>query len=98
MIAEAKIEQLVRRAEAIDDRLMSPLDTETLVRLSRERAELDPVVSAIRELRATVTERNGAAALLNDPEMGAMAYEEMGRKEEAQAMRKKMQEVARKRK
>ncbi|MFO1185451.1 MAG: peptide chain release factor 1 [Bauldia sp.] len=76
MIPQAKADQLVKRAEAIDARLMTPVDTDTLIRLSRERAELDPVVSAIRVLRSKQSERESAAALLDDPEMGALARSE----------------------
>ena len=55
---------------------MEPIDTQTLIQLNRERAELDPVVAGIRELRAAEKEREDLAALLEDPEMGQIAFDE----------------------
>ncbi len=71
-----KIDSLLERADIIDRRLAEPTDGETLVRLSRERAELMPVVEAIRDLRRAEADRTGLDALLDDPEMRDMAYEE----------------------
>ena len=76
MLPEAKVDALVTRMEEIDARLSAPLDRDTLVRLSRERAELDPVYQAILLLRAAQRERAGLEALLADPEMRDMAYQE----------------------
>jgi len=76
MLPEAKVDALVVRMEEIDARLSAPLDRDTLVRLSRERAELDPVYQAILLLRAAQRERAGLEALLADPEMRDMAYQE----------------------
>ena len=52
MLPRQKIDALVARLETIDLRLQTPLDRDTLVKLSRERAELAPVYDAIRELNA----------------------------------------------
>ncbi len=76
LLPEAKIDALVARMEEIDARLGAPLDRDTLVRLSRERAELDPIYEAILTLRAAQRERAGLEALLADPEMRDMAYDE----------------------
>ena len=76
LLPEAKIDALVMRMEEIDARLSAPLDRDTLVKLSRERAELDPVYEAILALRAAQRERAGLEALLADPEMRDMAYDE----------------------
>jgi peptide chain release factor 1 len=76
MLPRQKIDAIVNRFEAIDQRLSQPIDGETLVKLSRERAELAPVHEAINELRAAEKEREGLAALLDDPEMGAIAADE----------------------
>ncbi|MEO8669465.1 MAG: PCRF domain-containing protein, partial [Bauldia sp.] len=76
MLPRQKIDALVTRFEAIDQRLSQPIDGETLVKLSRERAELAPVHEAIMELRTAERERLGLAALLDDPEMGTMAADE----------------------
>ncbi len=60
----------------IDDRLSRPIDGETLVKLSRERAELEPVHTAVSALEAAEAERRGLEALLKDPEMAALAEDE----------------------
>jgi peptide chain release factor 1 len=76
MLPRQKIDALLTRFEAIDRRLSQPIDGETLVKLSRERAELAPVHEAISELRTAEKEREGLSALLDDPEMGDIATEE----------------------
>jgi peptide chain release factor 1 len=76
MLPTDKIAALVARVETIDQRLAQPIDRETLVKLSRERAELEPVYLAIGELRAAEGEREGLDALAGDPEMAALAREE----------------------
>ena len=76
MLPKEKIEALVSRVQAIDARLSAPIDRDTLVKLSKERAELEPVYLAIGELQTAEREREGLTALLDDPEMGTIAAEE----------------------
>ncbi len=76
VLPDAKIDGVVNRVDHIDARLAAPLDRDTLVRLSRERADLEPVYEAILALRKAQGERAGLDALLADPEMAAMAEEE----------------------
>jgi peptide chain release factor 1 len=76
LLPREKISALVVRLEAIDDRLSQPIDRDTLVKLNRERAELQPVYAAIGELRAAEKERESLSALLGDPEMAALAEDE----------------------
>lgn len=76
MIPTEKIDALISRIRVIDAELSTPLDSETLVRLSRERAELEPVSEAAIELRAAIAEREGLEALLSDPEMADIARDE----------------------
>jgi peptide chain release factor 1 len=76
MLPREKINALTTRFEAIDQRLSQPIDGETLVKLSRERAELAPVYGAITELLAAEKEREGLTSLIDDPEMGDMAASE----------------------
>ncbi len=71
-----KIGAVVARMAEIDDRLSRPLGRETLVKLSRERAELEPVHAAVTELEAAEKERAGLESLLADPEMAEMAEAE----------------------
>ncbi len=70
------------RVSAIDARLATPLDRDTLVKLSRERAELEPVQAAVIQLRAAQSERAGLEALLDDPEMGDLAGDEAAQLDE----------------
>ncbi len=79
MLPRDKITALVSRVEVIDQRLQAPLDSDTLVKLSKERAELEPVYTAIGELTAAEKEREEIGALLGDPEMAALAEDEARR-------------------
>jgi len=80
MLPRQKIDALLARFEAIDLRLTQPIDGETLVKLSRERAELAPVHEAITTLRAAETEREGLTGLLQfghiSLEDGAKLYQQ----------------------
>jgi len=76
MLPPEKIKAIVARVEAIDAQLSAPLPRDTLVQLSKERAELQPVHAAIGELNAAEKERADLAALLDDPEMGEIAAAE----------------------
>ncbi|MGD9738339.1 MAG: peptide chain release factor 1 [Bauldia sp.] len=76
MLSAEKIDSIIRRAELIDAQLSQPIDTQTMIKLSRERAELEPVVEAARALRKAEADRKGLDALMADPEMADMAAEE----------------------
>ncbi|SHG82981.1 bacterial peptide chain release factor 1 (bRF-1) [Kaistia soli DSM 19436] len=71
-----KIDQLVTRAEIIDQKLASTSDGEELVRLSKERAELSEIVDTVGRLKAVAAERAALDELASDPEMAALADEE----------------------
>ena len=60
-----KIGAVVARMAEIDDRLSRPLDSEALVKLTRERAELEPVHSAVTELEAAEKEYNLKSGLMS---------------------------------
>ena len=76
MLPREKINGLVARLADIDNRLAQPIDRESRIKLSRERAEIEPINVASAELIAAEKERADLAALLNDPEMGEMAAAE----------------------
>ena len=76
LLPDAKIDGLVARFKQIDEKLTTPLDRETLVKLGRERSELEPVYDAILALRKAQGERADLEAMLDDPEMGEIAAEE----------------------
>ncbi len=76
MIAAEKLDALVGRLAVIEDQLASGPDADTLVKLSREHAELTPVVGAITALRRAERELADLDALAADPEMAALAEAE----------------------
>src|SRR6476659_8957457 len=77
-----KLDKLVSRWETVQGTLASGADQETYVRLSREFAELDPIVATITALRSAVRERADLQHLIDDPasetDVAALAEEEIG--------------------
>jgi peptide chain release factor 1 len=77
-----KLDRLVSRWETVQGTLASGADQETYVRLSREFAELDPIVATITALRSALREREDLQHLVDDPasgaEVAALAEEEIG--------------------
>src|SRR6516162_7141074 len=80
MLPEQKLDALLARHKMVESELASQLAPTDYVRLSREFAELGPVVAAIMAYRAVTTEIAGLQALLEDAatdaEMRAIAAEE----------------------
>src|SRR5215469_8401333 len=80
MIPEPKLDALVARHRAVERELASPVTPETYVKLSREFAELAPIVETVKDYRAVVAEIAGLDALIadaaTDAEMRAMATSE----------------------
>src|SRR5438128_1700896 len=80
MIPEPKLDALVARHQAVERELASPVTPETYVKLSREFAELAPIVETVKDYRAVVAEIAGLDALIadaaTDAEMRAMAASE----------------------
>jgi peptide chain release factor 1 len=67
MLPEQKLDALIARHHAVESELATQVPPATYVRLSREFAELGPVVEAIKTYRAAVGEIAGLEALLDDP-------------------------------
>jgi peptide chain release factor 1 len=80
-IPAEKLDKLVARWQSVQGTLASGADQESFVRLSREFAELDPIVATINALRKAMRERDDLQQLLDDPasdkEMVALAEEEL---------------------
>jgi peptide chain release factor 1 len=80
MLPEPKLNALVARHAALERELASPLPPETFVKLSREFAELSPVVDVVKSYRDTQHELEGLASLIDDPatdtEMRSIAQSE----------------------
>ena len=67
-IPKEKLDHLEARWQQVQDQLSASPEQELFVKLSKEFAELDPVVATIREIRAAQQEADDLAELLADPE------------------------------
>jgi peptide chain release factor 1 len=80
MLPDQKLTALVTRHAALERDLASALPAETYVKLSREFAELAPVVEAVNSYRAAQRELDGLSSLIadpsTDPEMRSIAEAE----------------------
>jgi len=80
-VPQEKLDKLVERWQSVQDELASAPPQETFVRLSKEFAELDPVVTVIRDLGAARDERAGLDDMIaearSDDEMRALAEAEI---------------------
>jgi peptide chain release factor 1 len=80
MIPATKLDALIARYAAIERELSGRPDRESYVRLSREFAELKPLVEIIKRYRAADEELSGLQSLIADPatepEMRALAEQE----------------------
>jgi len=77
-----KLDKLVSRWQTVQGTLAAGADQDIYVRLSREFAELDPIVATITALRKAISEREGLQQLVDDPasdpEMATLAEQELG--------------------
>ena len=80
MIPANKLERLLDRFHAVEAELSSGVAGSTYVKLSKEHAELAPVITAVEAYRTAQKQHAEADALLNDPstdsEMRALAEQE----------------------
>src|SRR5437016_4599338 len=80
MLPDQKLDALVTRQAALERDLAAALPAETYVKLSREFAELSPVVEAVRSYRAAQRELDDLISLIadptTDPEMRSIAEAE----------------------
>ncbi|WP_370225385.1 peptide chain release factor 1 [Pararhodobacter marinus] len=77
MLPEDALDQITRRFEYLEARLSAGAEPAELAELGREYQGLKPVVAATQEWRAALTQRDEARALLADPEMKALAQDEL---------------------
>src|SRR6201991_19555 len=89
MLPEQKLDALLARHKAIESELATQVTPETYVKLSREFAELGPVVETVRNYRNVVSEIGGLDALIanssTDAEMRTMAAAEKPQLEQRRA-------------
>jgi peptide chain release factor 1 len=89
MLPEQKLDALLARHRAIESELATQVTPETYVKLSREFAELGPVVETVRNYRNVVSEIQDLEALIadssTDAEMRTMAAAEKPQLEQRRA-------------
>jgi len=80
MLPEAKLDVLLAHHASLEAQVLGQLSSEKYVAVTRELAELNPLIDAVKAYRATVKELADAEALIDDPatdaEMRTMAEAE----------------------
>src|SRR6185369_2253786 len=81
MLPEAKLDILLAHHASLEAELLGQLNSEKYVQITRELAELNPLIDAVKDYRAARAEISGAEQLLadsaTDPEMRGMAEAEL---------------------
>ena len=77
MVPMEKLEQIARRFQFLEARLNAGASPVEIAALSREYAELKPVVEEIDAYRQLLQDLDATEALLRDPEMRALAEDEL---------------------
>jgi peptide chain release factor 1 len=67
MLPQSKLDALLARHAVVEGELAQPVGTDTLVKLSRELAELGPIVESVKAYRAVCAEIEGLETLIADP-------------------------------
>lgn len=76
-ISDSKLRQVVDRFDQITARMGATTDSNEIVQLGKDYAELKPVADGVRKLQDVRAEMEDLTAMLEDPEMGPMAKEEI---------------------
>src|SRR5580692_9666501 len=80
LLPEAKLDILLAHHASLEAQLLGQVNSEDYVRMTRELAELNPLIDAVKAYRAAHAELAGIDALIADPatepEMRAMAESE----------------------
>ncbi|MFZ5751535.1 MAG: peptide chain release factor 1 [Pseudomonadota bacterium] len=79
MLPRDRLDQIIRRFDFVEAKLASGAPGAEIVALSREHAELRPVVASIAAWRSACSALAEAEAMLSDPEMRALAEDEITR-------------------
>ncbi len=77
MVPLEKLDQITRRFEFVEAKLSAGAPTAEIAPLSREYSELKPVVAEIAAYRRALADLDEAQAMLADPEMRALAEDEL---------------------
>ena len=98
MLPEQKLDALLARHRAVEAELATQVAPETYVKLSREFAELGPIIEAVKTYRGVAAEIDGLNALIGDPttdsEMRTMASAEKPALEERRVLLEQQIKVA----
>ncbi len=90
-IPDIKLAQVVDRFEQIEARMGATTNSDEIVQLGKDYAELRPVAEGVRKLQAVRAEMEELSSLLDDPEMASMAKEELqGLKDSLPAIEKEV--------
>ena len=76
-IPDEKLAQVVDRFEQIEARMGATTDGDEIVQLGKDYAELKPVAEGVRKLQNVRAEMADLEEMASDPEMGAMAKDEL---------------------
>ena len=84
MLPVERLDAILARAESLQDEMNGELPPERFVELSKEYAELDPIVTAVRAYRAALNERTDLTQLSEgeDSDMAELAGLELAEVEE----------------
>jgi peptide chain release factor 1 len=96
MLPEAKLDVLLAHHAALENELLGQVSSDRYVQITRELADLNPLIDAVKSYRGVQAELAGAEALLADPatdaEMRSMADTE---RDELQARRDELEQKIR---
>ena len=70
MLPEAKLDILLAHHASLEAQLLGQLNSESYVKITRELAELNPLIDAVKAYRAAKTEIAGIDSMIADPATG----------------------------
>ncbi|MGE3143530.1 MAG: peptide chain release factor 1 [Hyphomonadaceae bacterium] len=76
---EGRLSQALDRFDFVESRMAAATDGAEIARLAKEHAELKPMADAVQALRAARQEAEDLEAMLSEPDMAAMAREDLER-------------------
>jgi len=76
-LPQARLDQVLDRFREVEARMGAASDGQEIVRLSKEHAELRPVAEAVADLARARAEVGELTEMAADPEMGALAKDEL---------------------
>ncbi len=91
MIASEQLQKIIERFEFVEAKMSGQLESDELIALGKEYAELKPVVETIRTYQQALSDQADAQSMLDDADMKDLAQEELERlNEEIPALENKV--------